>query len=77
MMSCYNQEEIMSTSADGTLQPGSGCRSIAFELTKEKMLYSIDSQSQLTAALELLIRMISPGKLSLPEWQWSNTELTH
>lgn len=38
MISCYNQEEIMSTSADGTLQPGSGCRSMPFELRKEKRL---------------------------------------
>lgn len=36
MVSCYNQEEIMSTSADGTLQPGSGCRIMPFELGKKK-----------------------------------------
>jgi len=36
MMSCYNQEEIMSTSADGTLQRGSGCKSMAFGLSKKK-----------------------------------------
>lgn len=43
----------------------------------ENALVNRLSQSQLTAALELLIRMISPGKLSSPERQWSNTELTH
>lgn len=36
MMSCYNWEEIMSTSADETSQPGSGCKSVAFGLRKKK-----------------------------------------
>lgn len=59
----------MSTSADGTLQPGSGCKSMAFGLrNKKKAVVNRLSQSQVTAALELLISTVSPGKLSLPEW---------
>lgn len=46
----------MSTSADGTLQPGSDCRSMALGLReKKKALVNRLSQSQVTAALELLI----------------------
>lgn len=38
MMSHYNWEEIMSTSADGTLQRGSGCKSMAFGLREKKAI---------------------------------------
>jgi len=67
----------MSTSADETSQPGSGCKWVAFGLTKKKKaLVSVLPQSQVTAALKLLITVTSPGKLALPEWLQSTTELS-
>lgn len=37
-------------------------------IKEKKALVNGLSQSQVTAALELLISMSSPGKLALPEW---------
>lgn len=43
---------------------------------KKKALVSVLPQSQVTAALKLLITVTSPGKLALPEWLQSTTELS-
>lgn len=68
----------MSTSADETLQPGSGCKNVAFGLRKKKRLQlEWAAQSQVTAALKLLMTVMSPGKLALPEWLQSTTQLSH